>query len=175
MACSYSVWVSIAAPRSHGILTKNPTARGGTTSHELLFRETSEVPKAIQTIYTAVGCHQNLMVKISLWKTTYVLDTGQKNQAAIGQLILELLPWWLACIVLEGAIRFLGGGDRLRSLHAVLQTGHNQLPLFHQRAHLAGQFVASYARSSACSPLEGNHFLIGFDSYWTAGNPCLVL
>lgn len=49
------------------------------------------------------------------------------------------------------------------------------LPLFYQRAHLAGQFVALQTWSSARSPVEANHFLIGYDSYHTAGSPCLLL
>lgn len=49
------------------------------------------------------------------------------------------------------------------------------LPLFYQWAHRAGQFVALYAGSSVSSLVEANHFLTGFDSYHTAGSPCLLL
>lgn len=49
------------------------------------------------------------------------------------------------------------------------------LALFYQWAHLAGQFVAVYAGSSGTSPVEANHFLTRFDSYHTAGSPCLLL
>lgn len=49
------------------------------------------------------------------------------------------------------------------------------LPLFYQRTHYAGQFVALHAGSSASSPVEANYFLIEFDSYHTVGNPYVVL
>lgn len=71
------------APRSHGLLTKTSSAKGRMTSHEGLVREASKVPKAIWTIYTAIGCYRNLMVKILLLKVPHALVIGQRNRVAI--------------------------------------------------------------------------------------------
>ena len=48
---------------------------------ELLFRESSDVSKAVCII--SVGYHQNLMVKTILLKSPHALVTGQRNQDAI--------------------------------------------------------------------------------------------
>lgn len=83
MACICTVWVTIVAPRSHGLLTKNSSAKGRVTSREVLVREASKISKAIRTIYIAIGCYWNLMVKILLLKVPHALVTGQRNKAAI--------------------------------------------------------------------------------------------
>lgn len=75
--------MTIVAPRSYGLLPKNSSAKGRVTSHEVLVREASKISKAIRTIYTAIGCYWNLMVKIPLLKVPHALVTGQRNKAAI--------------------------------------------------------------------------------------------
>lgn len=113
-------------------------------------KETSKVPKSIWTIHTAVGCQWNLIVKILLLKTPHALVTGQRNQAAINWSTGPDASSMMTRIHSAGRYYKVSGGETGRGpCMQCYKLAITNLPLFHQRAHLAGQFITLPSESSA--------------------------